>query len=120
MRKCKSCGKKKPLDHFYTTTSNGKEYHRWKCKPCYRLERNEYKNKLVEWFYELRRTLKCERCGFEDHRALHFHHTEDNKVESVARMPHQEYAKETILEEIKKCEVLCANCHEIEHSDLDK
>ena len=33
-RKCKTCGKTKPLDEFYIRKSRGKEYHQHRCKSC--------------------------------------------------------------------------------------
>ena len=57
----------------------------------------------------------CERCGFEDSRALVFHHKDPSrKLDGVSRLVG--LGMPTVLKEIAKCEVLCANCHAIEHS----
>jgi hypothetical protein len=69
------------------------------------------RTKYKEWFFELRSTLKCERCP-EDHPAvLDFHHRNDDKVGSVAEMVSARKPKKEILAEIEKCIVLCSNCH---------
>jgi aerobic-type carbon monoxide dehydrogenase small subunit (CoxS/CutS family) len=46
----------------------------------------------------------CIDCGYAEHaQALQFDHISDNKKASVS----------TILEEINKCEIRCANCHAV-------
>lgn len=56
----------------------------------------------------------CVRCGFSDARALEFHHKDgDTKLASVGQM--YTYSEEKIKQEIAKCDVICANCHTIEH-----
>jgi len=59
---------------------------------------------------------KCEKCGFSKHpAALQFHHhTRNNKEIAVGRILNKSWA--VIEEELKKCKLLCANCHAIEHS----
>ena len=55
----------------------------------------------------------CERCGYnEDPVALDLHHI-DPKSKSVRQL--QNHPLETIKLEIKKCSILCANCHRIHH-----
>lgn len=75
------------------------------------------KNKLKrrERFLELKSTLKCNRCGENDIACLDFHHTDkDDKDFSISAVV-KDYSWDRILEEIEKCEVLCANCHRKEH-----
>lgn len=53
----------------------------------------------------------CSICGYNKHpEALHFDHIDpfDRKL-PVSKM--MEYARETIKKEIRKCNILCANCH---------
>jgi hypothetical protein len=58
----------------------------------------------------------CKRCGNADIRVLDFHHVDrGNKEASVDRMLKQGWSKERILQELAKCELLCANCHRIHH-----
>jgi hypothetical protein len=56
----------------------------------------------------------CIDCGYAEHaQALQFDHIADNKKASVSNLIRSDYAWNTILEEIKKCEVRCANCHAV-------
>ena len=58
----------------------------------------------------------CETCGERDPRVLEFdHRAPKNKTESIATLLSQGYswANERLRKEIRKCRVLCANCHRI-------
>lgn len=75
------------------------------------------RRELREWLTEYKReSCQCERCG-EDHPAcLDFHHPDGvEKRDGVARMVNRAFSKTSIREEIRKCVVLCANCHRKEH-----
>jgi hypothetical protein len=57
----------------------------------------------------------CERCGFSDPRALVFHHKNpDEKLFQISQAVNK-CGKDRLKREIEKCEVICANCHLIEH-----
>lgn len=56
----------------------------------------------------------CVDCGYKDNaQALQFDHIGTDKKESVSNLIRSDYAWSTILEEIAKCEVVCANCHAV-------
>jgi hypothetical protein len=56
----------------------------------------------------------CKDCGYAKHaQALQFDHVSDNKKASVSNLIRSDYAWSTILEEINKCEIRCANCHAV-------
>lgn len=62
-------------------------------------------------------TRACMRCGYDEHwSALEFHHldpaTKRFNVTAASSQPKQ-YPWEEVVEEIKKCDLLCANCHAI-------
>lgn len=62
------------------------------------------------------KSIGCQRCGFQDIRALEFHHRDPSqKSFGVSQAIARGLAKQRILDEIAKCEVICANCHAIEH-----
>lgn len=58
---------------------------------------------------------KCSLCGYSKClSALHFHHTSDDKIDDVARLARLAGARKTeefLDAEIKKCILVCANCH---------
>jgi hypothetical protein len=50
-------------------------------------------------------------CGEADPTVLDFHHVRGRKSLPLCRMISAGYSIKTILKEIAKCIVLCANCH---------
>lgn len=84
-----------------------KEYHR-----NYMLK---YVRGRVEKWDEYRKTLQCERCGFDDFRALEHHHRDPAEKSFSIGYAVRRMSWEKVMEEIAKCEVVCANCHRIEH-----
>lgn len=65
--------------------------------------------------FELKRSAGCSRCDCKHPAALQFHHV-TGKIANVSMMVRGIGAGlDTILEEIDKCIVLCANCHAVEH-----
>jgi hypothetical protein len=81
------------------------------CNSCKtKIRRYRTKRKAVELLGG-----KCNRCGWDDHlAALEFHHTDDNKEFGFGSMANKKW--EVIRKEAMKCELLCSNCHRIEHS----
>ncbi len=73
--------------------------------------------KLRAWAYEYKRASgRCVRCTETDPACLDFHHVNaDEKEMTVSSMISYGYSKEQLLDEIEKCEVLCANCHRKQH-----
>ena len=83
-------------------------------KESRRTARKNNKDRIRNWLKEYKETLVCNRCGCTDSRCLVFHHKKD-KTHNIADMIRNAHSIPHILEEIKKCEILCANCHAIEH-----
>lgn len=63
---------------------------------------------------------KCSRCGYsKSNAALQFHHTEPKNKSFSIGSKQQSYSLERLIEEAKKCILLCANCHaEVEYAIL--
>jgi hypothetical protein len=77
-----------------------------------------HRKRVREWYRELKKNLKCERCGFSHPAALAFHHKDGKtKVSDISAMVSQTASRKKIEEEIAKCEVLCHNCHAIHHAE---
>ena len=62
---------------------------------------------------------KCNRCGWQGNPVgFDFHHKDgEEKDGNLGRMINKSW--KTIINEIKKCELLCATCHRIEHCNHD-
>ena len=55
---------------------------------------------------------KCADCGEKDPIVLEFdHRIPSDKFKQVSRMLSGHYSWNTILKEIEKCDIRCANCH---------
>lgn len=127
---CIKCKDDKNIDEF-NFKSVEKNIRQNTCKTCHaemkkksyegnkqatldRNNRNKKKNK--EWYDEYKSTLQCSKCDESHPACLDFHHIngEDKKIE-IAAFSGQTYSKQYMLNEIKKCIVLCANCHRKHH-----
>ena len=74
--------------------------------------------KIVAWYREYKQTLQCSRCPEKRPATLQFHHRPgEKKKNDVCIMVSHAYGIDTILAEIAKCDVLCANCHAVEHDN---
>lgn len=105
---CKICQHKYVNQHY----QNNKQYYLNKSK--------NYIDELKKWFQNYKRTLFCIKCGFsglEHPTVLDFHHISDNKEHNISQMIVSGKKKETIIMEIEKCDILCANCHRILHDE---
>lgn len=81
-----------------------------------RTNRAEQRKQRQRWFDSYRSTLKCIQCGFNHPGALQFHHRDrEIKLYNISELVSRAYAIDTILTEIEKCDVLCANCHFVFH-----
>ncbi len=69
------------------------------------------------WVYEYKRESNgCQQCSETDPACLDFHHLDgDEKEMTISHMITYGYSKNRVKEEIRKCILLCANCHRKEH-----
>lgn len=59
---------------------------------------------------------KCSKCGYNtNYSALHFHHLKDKSFSLDSRNIGNR-SKKSLLKELSKCQLLCANCHAEEHN----
>lgn len=126
--RCAICLQVKDVGEF-TVLKNGKPYSY--CKKCVSEKSKEHyqknKEKICEDVAARKKSHKdsvdaykmqigCMHCGYAVHpSALEFHHTDDNKEGNVATM--YSHSREKLFAEVEKCQVLCANCHRIEHAE---
>lgn len=92
----------KPPDNIDT------DYKEW---ASWRRDRRWRKRKQAK-LYELKLERGCEMCDYNKHpSALDFHHlNSEEKKDSVSKLVRQS-SWDSVKEEIKKCQLLCANCH---------
>jgi len=63
----------------------------------------------------------CMKCGYDKNlRALSFHHREpEEKNFKLSARELGMYAEARLLDEVNKCDLLCANCHMEEHASKE-
>jgi hypothetical protein len=99
--------------------------------PFNKIDRKKYNSKKSlerrTWLDEYKLSAGCAICGYNKHpRALTFDHLDPSeKHEKFSSKQMLRWGEETLMEELKKCRVLCANCHNIEtheneHSGIRK
>jgi len=59
----------------------------------------------------VKRMHNCVDCGEDNPVVLDFDHVKGYKRGNISDMARWSYSLETIKEEIRKCEIRCANCH---------
>ena len=124
---CNKCKEDKPWDEFYPSARTTPRRQIW-CKDCskryFREKRgpdgkcygNQYTKKYRDRNYAITTETKanagCAHCDEDDPICLEFHH-EDRKMKTydIAQLVNSGCSIEKLRAEIKKCIVLCANCH---------
>lgn len=139
MKTCTICKEIKNEDKFFYKNKKAEKLHS-QCKDCYVLKRraiwkahyhkygSNYRERAIERNKRLKQKLrenlldylsdkKCASCGIGDPRVLEFDHL-DPKTKSfgISQALHGIINWDTILIEINKCQILCANCHKIKTS----
>ena len=129
MKVCKKCLIEKEIEDFsFKDKKVGKR--QAYCKECfislrkesYKKNKNHYlgkaknrKKEIVDWYVEIKKTMKCQKCGFSHPAALDFHHKNENEKEYDVSQLVRNGNKDKILKEIEKCIILCSNCYRIHH-----
>lgn len=127
MKKCSRCKKEKNLIEF-NFKNKEKALRQYHCKECSRLYIRSHYNKRRKYYLEkaLKRNKKvrneirnylrqylnihsCADCGEADPIVLEFDHLSD-KMATISEM-HRNYTLEQVKQEVKKCQIRCANCH---------
>lgn len=122
MKVCGNCRKEKTIDEFNVKKGNLRQSY---CKDCQKILKHLWylnnrekvislsKNrKIVNQQFILRYLQEhpCVDCGEIDVVVLEFDHQRD-KTANVTVMVREGWSLESIINEISKCEVVCANCH---------
>ena len=124
LKQCTKCKQNKD-EEFFGNRLGKKHY---TCKECvnqnqkkqyarnkkYYLDRNrEQRSNNRKWYQDLKSNSPCNMCNnIFPYYVMDFDHKDpETKEMNVAQM--MGYSKEAILKEIKKCDLLCSNCHRI-------
>jgi len=135
MKKCIRCEKDKEFSEFNKNKHKKDGFHNY-CRKCsneitsknYYLNKDKHisqvKKNNIQRKIESRKVVDefkkngCSVCSEKDESCLDFHHLDPKtKKHSVAKLANGTYSVKTVLEEIKKCIVLCANCHRKYHAN---
>lgn len=76
--------------------------------------RTKSQQKALRQFVDKLKSAPCTDCkqSFPPY-VMDYDHLTDDKVQMISKMVGLAVSEETILNEIKKCELVCANCHRI-------
>lgn len=134
MRTCTKCHVEKPESDFFVRDKSTGRLHA-QCKGCYAVHRKtyylahyeKYKESYLKRARQRRRQLKreyqirmleylkdkaCITCGENDIRVLELDHIDPaTKLFSISQSVKLGFSWTDVVEELKKCQVLCANCH---------
>ena len=115
MIKCTTCG-----------TTEDILKNKWSCRKCYNaihVERMTLRRKIWKDWLVQNANMVCERCGYNEFlSAIDFHHIDPaTKDFAIGNWTNGRFAfnkknQKLVLQEIKKCKILCANCHRGLHS----
>jgi len=115
MKLCKYCKKYySEKDFGVAKTVGDKIYRRLKCRFCFNKAKKQLRDKYKTILAEYKKERGCCKCGIKDSRVLEFHHPGD-KGFTIGYASHNHLGIDRVKEEIKKCLVICANCHRILH-----
>lgn len=130
-KKCNGCNLILPRDSF---AKKGK-YIQSKCKNCHNhYQRWKYKNNIngfkdktlksvrkleqlyitenKEYVWNVLSNSKCMDCHEKDPVVLEFDHRDrKDKISTISYLMSQKHSIKSLIKEIKKCDIVCANCH---------
>ncbi len=100
-----------------------KEYHKEYHKGWYQRHKDEVierkkqrQREIWDWFRRYKSTLSCMDCGISHPAVLQFHHRDrTEKSFTIADVVRKAASIRQITNEIKKCDVVCVNCHAKRH-----
>lgn len=127
---CTKCKEIKILSDFNKNKTRKDGYSNI-CRECSNLKSKEYyndnreKHKIIigernkrirkenqRKYFDVLSQSYCIDCGEKDPVVLEFDHKDNvDKIDGVGNMVNAGYSWGVIVEEIKKCDVRCANCH---------
>lgn len=132
MKLCSNCKESKPLSGFNRNKSQRDGLQTF-CRDCDCKRKRKYYKKNKQKFFgynkksktkrraqvsDMRSKLGCSNCPETHVACLDFHHTDPTKKEGGVGKILDKGNRKKLEEEIKKCIVLCSNCHRKHHYNL--
>ena len=129
---CLKCGIKKDISEFHKNKSKSDGYQNW-CKSCkgqlskdrYITQHNKIRKQLddrkqfmKDFIKRVKRLSSCSICGIKGEWLLVFHHMSNNKEFDLGRAAGSASSLKRIKNEMRKCKIVCANCHATIHHNL--
>jgi len=121
MLSCNTCNQDFPESSFFKQTGTPRGY-QYSCKVCTRENNRVTKanrdHKHRSFVHRYKSLKGCSSCGYNEHpAALQFDHIDPStkcpSLRGQGRAFQVSWSLERIKDEIRKCRVLCANCHAI-------
>lgn len=126
LRRCAKCRKwKGPADYHDSHTGQfsycrecrreyDRTYYAERGKDARKQRQRAHIARNLEWLAELKRGIPCADCGgVFPTPIMHWDHLPGSlKIDSVSALA-RERSRTLVLEELKKCELVCANCHAV-------
>lgn len=108
---CSKCGLEKPIEQF-NFRDKVKGTRRADCKECHNGYVKQKYQERKSMITKLKSQVKCAKCGEDRGYCLDYHHIDPvTKKFTIAQYLSNSTSMKDLDEEIKKCIVLCANCH---------
>lgn len=99
--RCRVCTRKRSKEHYYSDIS------------YYTKKRAKRRKQIRLWIQSFKKGKPCLDCGeIFPVVCMDFDHIDDNKDFNISSDGLSK-SKKAILEEIKKCEIVCSNCHRL-------
>lgn len=112
-RRCSTCGERKPVETGFYRKSRGGSGYRTTCRDCSRAYQAEVKREVTDFVDAYKMQSGCADCGWCKHpQALEFDHRPD-EIKGAEISDMRKAPLSLVIEEIAKCDVVCANCHRI-------
>ena len=130
MKRCIGCGIEKTLDSYHKRVAS-KDGLANKCKECIKTDTREYYSgnskriraarvntykKKTAFIKLVKESVGCSCCDEVDAVVLDFHHEGYEKKSFALGSNGADHSFKMIIEEMKKCIVVCANCHRRIHA----
>ena len=78
--------------------------------------KKQRQQEIWNWFRMYKSTIRCMDCGISHPAVLQFHHrSRTEKSFTISSVVSRATSIKQITNEIKKCDVLCVNCHAKRH-----